>query len=134
MDPTPNPPNGSGRGPTGSEYAPGSGRRHPFAAALNAQLTRGPDRVIRKEWAGGIPEERATLPQIRLGRRWYSFGRTLGFLVVVGSAFLGVGILLARYLRTLPAVQAFIADHPGTGAFGPAVTSGFPVWLRYQHY
>jgi DMSO/TMAO reductase YedYZ molybdopterin-dependent catalytic subunit/thiosulfate reductase cytochrome b subunit len=31
-------------------------------------------------------------------------------------------------------VQAFIANHPGTGAFAPPVTTGFPAWLRYQHY
>ena len=102
--------------------------------ALRTELTRGPDRVIRGEWAGGIPEEMATLPQIRLRRRWYSFGRTLGVVAIVGTACLGGGILLARYLRTLPAVQTFIAAHPGTGAFAPAVATGFPAWLRYQHY
>src|SRR5215470_17822821 len=122
------------RGLTGGEHAPRSGRPGAFASTLNAQLTRGPDRVILKDWAGGIPEEMATLPQIRLGRRWYTFGEILGFLVVVGLALLGGGILIARYLRTLPDVQAFIAAHPGTRDFGPAVTSGFPFWLRYQHY
>src|SRR5215831_21170532 len=44
------------------------------------------------------------------------------------------GIFLARYLRTLPSVQRFIAHYPGTGSFGPPVTTGFPWWLRYQHY
>jgi DMSO/TMAO reductase YedYZ molybdopterin-dependent catalytic subunit/thiosulfate reductase cytochrome b subunit len=119
---------------TGGAQAPRGGRRDSFTSALNAQLTRGPDRVIRKDWAGGIPDEMATWPQLRVGRRWYSFGRTLGFLAAVGTACLGGGILLARFLRTLPAVQAFIASHPGTGVFGPAVTTGFPVWVRYQHY
>src|SRR5262249_33480554 len=103
-------------------------------SALNAELTRGPDRVIPKEWAGGIPEEMATVPQLRVGRRWYSFGRTLALVAAVGAVCLGGGILLARYLRTLPAVQTFIAHHPATGAFAPAVSTGFPVWLRYQHY
>jgi DMSO/TMAO reductase YedYZ molybdopterin-dependent catalytic subunit/thiosulfate reductase cytochrome b subunit len=108
--------------------------RDSSASVLNQQLTRGPDRVIRKEWAGGIPEEMATAPQLRLGRRWYSFGHIVGFMVIVGGVCLGGGILLARFLRTLPAVQAFIASYPATGAFGPPVTTGFPVWLRYQHY
>src|SRR5262249_8511403 len=111
----------------------GGGRRDSIGSALNARLTRGPDRV-GKDWAGGIPEEMATWPQIRLGRHWFSFGKVLGFLVIVGVAGLGGWILLARYLRTLPAVQAFIAAQPGTRDFGPAVTSGFPFWLRYQHY
>jgi thiosulfate reductase cytochrome b subunit len=101
---------------------------------LKEQLTPGPDRVIRKEWAGGIVQEMATPPQIRVGRRWYSFRRTLEFVVTVGSICLLGGIGLARFLRTLPAVQAFIAAHPGTGVFGPPVTTGFPAWLRWQHY
>src|SRR5262245_5686327 len=98
------------RGLTGGGHAPRSGHRGDFACGLIAQRCRGPDRVILKDWAGGIPEEMATLPQIRLGRRWYTFGEIFGFLVVVGLALLGGGILIARYLRTLPAVQAFIAD------------------------
>jgi hypothetical protein len=103
-------------------------------SALSDCLTKGPDRVIRPEWAGGIPEEMATLPQLRLGRRWVPFRKVLGFLVVAGAVCAVSGILLARHLRTLPSVQAFIAKHPGTGSFGPEVTTGFPWWLRYQHY
>jgi len=110
------------------------GGDQPIQDALNARLTTAPDRVIQGEWAGGIPEEMATLPQLRLGRRWFSFGQVLAFVVVVGLVCLVGGIFVARYLRTLPSVQAFIANHPGTGAFGPEVTTGFPWWLRYQHY
>jgi hypothetical protein len=101
---------------------------------LNTQLTKGPNRLTRGEWAGGIHEEMATMPQLRIGRHWFPFHQILIFVVVVGSACLVGGIFFARYLRTLSEVHTFIASHPGTGAFGPPVTSGFPVWLRYQHY
>src|SRR5262249_58075925 len=132
MEPKAHLPEVSG-GETGGERTPESGRRETIRSTLNAELTRGPDRVIMGEWAGGIPEEMATLPQLRLGRRWYSFRRTFGVVVAVAlPAFVG-GIFLARYLRTFPVVQTFIANHPGTGAFAPAVTTGFPWWLRYQH-
>src|SRR5262245_58532138 len=101
---------------------------------VNAQLTKGPDRVIPGEWAGGIPEHMATLPQLRLGRRWFSFRRIALILIVAGAVCGVAGIFIAQYLRTLPSVQQFVANHPGTGAFGPVVSTGFPWWLRYQHY
>jgi methionine sulfoxide reductase catalytic subunit len=111
----------------------GNGQQR-FVAALTGQLTLAQERVIPGEWAGGISEEMATLPQLRVRRRWYSFGQAVTLLVVVSGICLVAGIFLAQYLRTLPAVQAFIAAHPGTGSFAPPVTTGFPWWLRYQHY
>jgi DMSO/TMAO reductase YedYZ molybdopterin-dependent catalytic subunit/thiosulfate reductase cytochrome b subunit len=130
MDDQTNPRGGNG----GGNGQPPDGGGEPLRAELTAQLTKGPDRVIRGEWAGGIPREMATLPQLRLGRRWYSFGKVLRFVVLVGGVCLVGGIFFARFLRTFPSVQAFIAEHPGTGSFSPPVTTGFPVWLRYQHY
>ena len=108
--------------------------KQPSAAGMAAELTPGPDRVVRKEWAGGIPEEMATLPQIRVGKRWYSFRRYAPLAVAVAVVLLLGGVFGARALRAVPAVQAFIAAYPGTGSFGPRVLSGFPWWLRYQHY
>jgi hypothetical protein len=81
-----------------------------LAAGMAAQLTPGRERVVRSEWAGGIPEEMATLPQVRLGQRWFSSRQTL-FITVAGVGItLVVGILVARYLRTLPGVQTFVAQ------------------------
>ena len=106
----------------------------PTREALRARLTKGPSRVIPGEWAGGIPAEMATLPQLRLGRRWVSFGQFLTVVVVAGLVCGVAGIFVARYLRTLQPVQAFIANYPATGSFSAEVTTGFPWWLRYQHY
>jgi hypothetical protein len=81
-------------------------------ANMAAQLTPGRERVVRSEWAGGIPQEMATLPEVRLGRRWLTSKQTL-FLAVGGVVLaLVVGVLIARYLRTLPAIQAFIVHYP----------------------
>jgi hypothetical protein len=41
-------------------------------AEMAAQITPGPDRIVRREWAGGISVHMATLPQVRLGKRWFS--------------------------------------------------------------
>gem|GEM_PF-4105737 len=99
-------------------------------AEMAAQLTPGHERVVVSEWAGGIPQEMATLPQVRLGQRWFSSKQILWTGVVAGAAVLIVGILIARYLRTLPDVQTFVAQYPGTGEFNRPVSSGFPWWLR----
>ncbi|MBE2237313.1 MAG: molybdopterin-dependent oxidoreductase [Caldilineaceae bacterium] len=111
---------------------------HPAAdkqtAKLAAQLTPGRDRVVEGEWAGGIPQEMATLPQVRLGRQWFSFKQILGAGFMGGAVVLILSVLLARYLRTLPDVQAFITQYPGIGAFSLPVNTGFPWWLRIQHY
>jgi len=39
---------------------------------LAAQLTKGIDSVDFHEFAGGIAREMATLPQIRVGKKWYT--------------------------------------------------------------
>jgi thiosulfate reductase cytochrome b subunit len=125
-----NPPKRGGNGHNGD----GSSSNGRPDGRLLAQLTKGPSRVIPGDWAGGIPERMATWPQLRLGRRWVPFHQIIGVLVVAGAVCFVAGVFIARFLRTLPSVQAFIAAYPGTGSFGPPVTTGFPVWLRYQHY
>jgi hypothetical protein len=47
---------------TGGALTPRGGRRDSFASTLNAQLTRGPDRVLRKEWAGGEAAAEVEMP------------------------------------------------------------------------
>ena len=105
-----------------------------FESAMAAQLTKGPNRINVPDWAGGLPEEMATLPQIRIGTRWYKFREIATFVLVLGIGLLVAGVFVSRELRTLPGVAAFIAAYPGVGSFGPPVTSGFPWWLRYEHY
>ncbi len=59
---------------------------------MAAQLTPGRERVVLAEWAGGIPQEMATLPQLRLGKRWFSSNQLLLIAVVAGAVFFGGGI------------------------------------------
>ena len=47
------------------------------APEMLAQLTKGVDRVDLREFAGGIDQEMATLPQIRLRKKWYSTAQIL---------------------------------------------------------
>lgn len=106
----------------------------PRSRAFSAQLTKGSDIVRPGEFAGGIAEEMATLPQIRIGRTWFTTGKILTVLVPVGFVLALVTVAAAQQLRTMPEVQSFIKAFPGTGSFSQPVDEGFPWWLRYQHF
>src|SRR5262245_21431884 len=97
---------------------------------LEAGLSPAEDRVVVAEWSRRIPPVRARIPQIRFGKRWFSTAWLIP-IVVVG---LIVGVAVCQQLRTYSSVQSWIARYPGTGSFQPAVTTGFPLWLRILHF
>ncbi|MGH3957874.1 molybdopterin-dependent oxidoreductase [Mycobacterium sp.] len=82
------------------------------------------------EWAGGLPQDKARVPDLRIGRRWVS---SL-WLLPIGVVGLLILVALAQQLRQYDWMKSFIDGYPGTSAtFAPAVTSGFPWWVRWQH-
>ncbi len=95
---------------------------------LRRDLFAGP--ISIDDWAGGIPEEKAQVPSVRIGRRWFS----VLWLLPIGLAGLIVAVATAQHLRSYDWMQTFLANYPGTSAtYAPAVDSGFPAWLRWQH-
>ena len=74
------------------------------------------------------PSVTAVFPRLRVGRRWLNL---LWMLPVVAALF-AVVIGLSIWLRTIPAVEAFIERYPGS-VMTPA-PEGFPWWLRWQHF
>ena len=87
-------------------------------------------RIVVKDWAGGIEETRARMPQLRLGRRWVS---SLWLLPIAGVGLV-VMIAVAQQLRTYGWMQDFIRQYPGSrGDYAPVIDSGLPGWLRIQH-
>lgn len=70
------------------------------------------------------------MPKIRIGQRWINilWFLPLGFLLLV------ICIAVAQALRELPAVQEYLARYPGAPMSGRAVSAGFPLWLRVQHF
>lgn len=105
----------------------------PLAALLDQHEPRPPiqERIEVSEFAGGITQVPAQVPSIRFGRRWVN---SL-WLVAIGLVALLVVVAVAQQLRTYGWMQNFIAQYPGTStSFAPAVTSGFPAWLRWQHF
>lgn len=97
---------------------------------LRDELTAAADRIDAPAWSKLVPPVMARIPEIRVGRRWFS---TL-WIVLLGAVVLVVGVAVAQQLRTYPAVGQFIETHPGTGAFQPPVDTGFPTWLRLLHF
>jgi DMSO/TMAO reductase YedYZ molybdopterin-dependent catalytic subunit/thiosulfate reductase cytochrome b subunit len=87
--------------------------------------------ITLDDWAGGIPQDRAKLPSVRIGRRWFS---SL-WLVPLGVVGLVLSIAVVREMTRYGWYQDFIAHYPGTSTdYVDPVDSGFPWWLRWQHF
>ncbi|MDN5769124.1 MAG: molybdopterin-dependent oxidoreductase, partial [Humibacillus sp.] len=97
---------------------------------LRSSLTRGHDSVELAEWAGGLPQVGGTAPRVRLGHRWFN----LVWLLPIGVGLGLVAIAVAQGLRTLEPVQEFITRWPGTAMEPAPPYTGFPWWLRWQHF
>ena len=100
-----------------------SSHRYPIAD----QLTKADDRILLSHW---LPPKYGIAPHIRFGRRWFN----LLWLLPIGAFLLLVLVAAAQSLRELPSVQAFINLYPGVSRSAPAVETGFPWWLRLQHF
>ncbi len=87
--------------------------------------------IVVDDWAGGIPQTRAQLPAVRIGRRWFS---SL-WLVPLGILALVLSIAVVREMAQHEWFQSFVARYPGTSThYVQPVTTGFPWWLRWQHF
>src|SRR5215472_3888793 len=124
---------GDGHGPHPAHATAGATPTpDPLAAPdpLEAGLSPAEDRVVLAEWSRRIPPVKARIPEVRIGKRWYS----TAWLIPIALGGVIFFIALCQQLRTYPAVQSWIASHPGTGSFQPAVNLGFPLWLRILHF
>jgi sulfoxide reductase catalytic subunit YedY len=94
---------------------------------IEASLTKADDRICLNHW---LPPQAGIVPLVRFRTRWYSvlWALPIAFVLLVA------GVAIAQGLRQLPVVQAFIEHYPGAPASAAVVTSGFPVWLRVNHF
>ena len=105
-----------------------AGEPDPLEAALTGRR-EGP--ITLDDWAGGLAQNRAQLPSVRIGRRWFS---SL-WLVPLGIVALVLSIAVVREMTRYGWYQDFIARYPGTSTdYVDPVASGFPWWLRWQHF
>lgn len=104
------------------------GEPDPLEASLTGRR-EGP--ITLDDWAGGIPQDRAKLPSVRIGRRWFS---SL-WLVPLGIVGLVLSIAVVREMTRYGWYQDFITRYPGSSTqYVDPVTAGFPWWLRWQHF
>ena len=104
------------------------GEPDPLEASLTGRR-EGP--ITLDDWAGGLPQNRAQLPSVRIGRRWFS---SL-WLVPLGIIGLVLSIAVVREMTRYGWYQDFITRYPGTSMdYVDPVDSGFPWWLRWQHF
>jgi DMSO/TMAO reductase YedYZ molybdopterin-dependent catalytic subunit/thiosulfate reductase cytochrome b subunit len=104
------------------------GAPDPLEASLTGRR-EGP--ITLDDWAGGLAQNRAQLPSVRIGRRWFS---SL-WLVPLGIVGLVLSIAVVREMTRYGWYQDFIARYPGTSTdYVEPVASGFPWWLRWQHF
>ncbi|AKS33335.1 molybdopterin-dependent oxidoreductase [Mycolicibacterium goodii] len=89
----------------------------------------GDESVRLGQWAGGIADEPAGVPSIRLGRRWFS---SL-WLILLAVAGLVVAVAVAQHVRQYEWLQDFIERYPGTAATRGGIEPGLPAWLRWSH-
>ena len=61
--------------------------------------------------------------------RW----RALFWVIPLALAVMVVVVLVARYLRDLPAVQSFMTTYPGDSALPAEAPVGFPAFVEWQH-
>lgn len=110
----------------------GEGRSDLEQLATTAERPRPlADRIDVESFAGGLPQNQARLPQVRIGSRWISPAWPLIGLTIIGLIVL---VAITQQLRMYPWMQDFIAAYPGTStSYAPEVDSGFPAWLRWQH-
>lgn len=87
--------------------------------------------IVVGEWAGGIDQTRARIPEVRVGRRWFS---SL-WLIPLGAVALVLSIAVVREMAHQSWFQEFITRYPGTSTqYVAPVSTGFPWWLRWQHF
>jgi methionine sulfoxide reductase catalytic subunit len=102
------------------------------APSYRGQLTPGQDVVDPATWAGSVPQQHGIAPRVRVGRsKWFN----LLWLLPIGFLLLIVAVAVAKGLRGDPSIEPFIERYPGTiePARGAGAT-GFPAWLRWQHF
>ena len=94
---------------------------------VEASLSPADDRVRLNHW---LPPQAGVVPRIRIGQSWVNvlWALPIAFVLLV------IGVAIAQALRQVPAVQEFLVRYPGIPPSAVAVTTGFPAWLRLQHF
>ena len=121
----------AGEPPKDVPVPPASGVSPDVIRSYREALTSGENVIDPATWAGSVPRATGIAPRVRVGRsRWFN----LLWLLPIGFVLLIAAVAVAKGLRGDPAVQRFIARYPGTVEHSQPATTGFPAWVRWQHF
>lgn len=104
-----------------------SSNTKPVHDPLADTLTHADDRVNQSHW---IPPQSGVVPRIRIGDRWVN----VLWAIPIGAAGLVLAVAAAQGIRDSDRGKQFIRKYPGIAQSAPSVDSGFPAWLRIQHF
>ena len=94
---------------------------------LEARLTKASGSIRPGAW---LPPQWGEVPRIRLGKRYVN----VLYVVPIAFVVLVLGIAICQGLYATPWFQQFLTRYPGIPKSAPAVDSGFPLWLRVEHF
>ncbi len=101
------------------------------SGSFRSELTKKHGDVIDAEWAGSIPAQYGVAPRVRIGTsKWFN----LLWLIPIGFVLLILGVAVAKGIRGLSGVQAFLVQYPGMSELPGNAPVGFPAWLGWQHF
>jgi thiosulfate reductase cytochrome b subunit len=94
---------------------------------LEARVSKATGSIRPGSW---LPLQWGEVPRIRIGKRWINvlWALPIAFVVLI------LGIAVCQGLYATPWFQQFVARYPGVPKLAPAVDSGFPLWLRVEHF
>ena len=94
---------------------------------LEARVSKACGGIHPGSW---LPPQWGEVPRIRIGKRWVNvlWALPIAFVVLV------LGIAVCQGLYETLWFQQFLARYPGIPKSAPAVDSGFPLWLRVEHF
>ncbi len=94
---------------------------------LEARISKASNSIRPGSW---LPPQWGEAPRIRIGTRWINVLWAIPLAVVV----LVLGIAVCQGLYATPWFHQFVSRYPGIPKSAPAVNSGFPLWLRVEHF
>ena len=96
-------------------------------ASLETRLTKAGGSIRPDAW---LPPQWGEVPRIRLGKRYVN----VLWVIPIAFVVLVLGIAICQGLYETPWFQQFIARYPGISKSALAVHTGYPLWLRVQHF
>jgi thiosulfate reductase cytochrome b subunit len=99
----------------------------PLLEPLRARLTKACDSIRAGSW---LPPQWGEVPRVRVGKRWIN----VLWIVPIAFVVLVLGIAVCQGVYATPWFREFLALYPGIPKSALTVESGFPLWLRVEHF